>query len=66
MEDAIYFASEAAERAGIHVNTVRRATDRGLVSPRRDCNGWRIFSAEDVKKLAALYGRRVASQPQHP
>ena len=48
---------EVAEGAGVAIATVKRAEKRGLIEARRDCNGWRRFSADAVQKLRQLYAQ---------
>lgn len=46
---------EVANEVKIHIDTIRRAEKRGLISPLRDVNGWRRFSPAIVAKLKQLY-----------
>ena len=46
---------EVANEVKIHIDTIRRAEKRGLISPLRDVNGWRRFSPAIVAKLKKLY-----------
>ena len=48
--------SEIAEKVGLHPETIRRLEKRGVITPRRDVNGWRRYSPEIVEQLKALYG----------
>lgn len=43
--------SEAAKELEVHPDTVRRYSRRGLIRTFRDFRGWRLFRAEDVKRL---------------
>ena len=53
---------EVADGAELHVETVRRAEKRGLITSVRDINGWRRFSPEVIKKLRELYQRRDGNE----
>lgn len=44
-----------ARATGLHVNTIRRADRRGLITARRDVNGYRRFEPEAVEQLKRLY-----------
>lgn len=48
-----YRTTEAARRAGISRSTLLRWLGQGRVSlpVRRDRNGWRLFTAEDLERL---------------
>lgn len=48
---------EVAREAKIHPATIRRAEKRGLISSKRDVNGWRRYSPDVVDKLRNLYGK---------
>lgn len=45
---------EVAERAGLPAKTIRYYEEIGLISPRRDPNGYRSFSNRDLHRLAFL------------
>ena len=45
---------EAAEATGLPAKTIRYYEDLGLVSPRRDPNGYRHFAPNDLHRLAFL------------
>lgn len=47
---------EAAKRAGLCANTPRQLDRRGLLRPRRDWNGRRIYTVADVARLRELAG----------
>ncbi len=44
--------SQAAERTGLPVKTIRYYEEIGLVSPGRSTNGYRAFAQTDLHKLA--------------
>ncbi len=54
--------SEIAEKAGLHPETIRRLEKRGLISSKRDVNGWRNYSPEVLVKLKSLYVRGTEEQ----
>ena len=45
---------EVAEKVGLPAKTIRYYEDIGLVTPRRDTNGYRSFRDTDMHKLAFL------------
>ena len=45
---------QAAERCGLPVKTVRYYDEAGLVRPGRGGNGYRLYSSQDLHKLAFL------------
>jgi MerR family copper efflux transcriptional regulator len=45
---------DASKHAGLPAKTIRYYEDIGLVTPLRDTNGYRSFSASDIHKLAFL------------
>jgi Cu(I)-responsive transcriptional regulator len=50
---------DVAERAGLPAKTIRYYEDIGLVTPRRDPNGYRSFGERDVHKLTFLARARA-------
>ncbi len=46
--------SEASQEIGCHPSTLRNYEERGLFKPRRDRNGFRYFTEEDVRKLTEI------------
>ncbi len=46
---------EVAERVGIHPETIRRLERRGIITSKRDINGWRRYGPEVVETLKQLY-----------
>jgi DNA-binding transcriptional MerR regulator len=46
---------EVALELKLHVDTIKRCERRGLISPKRDCNGWRRFDDKTVETLKRLY-----------
>lgn len=51
--------SEVGKRAGLPPKTIRYYEDIGLISPRRDANGYRVFSDADLHRLAFLRRARM-------
>ncbi len=45
---------DVAARAGLPARTIRYYEGIGLIAPARDTNGYRVFSAPDLHKLAFL------------
>ena len=54
---------EVAKKVKIHIDTIKRAEKRGLISPQRDVNGWRRYSPDVVDKLKKLYAVSDSEQP---
>ncbi|MFD2741446.1 Cu(I)-responsive transcriptional regulator [Sulfitobacter aestuarii] len=50
---------EVAKRAGLPPKTIRYYEDIGLVTPRRDNNGYRAFRETDMHKLTFLARART-------
>lgn len=51
--------SEVGKRAGLPPKTIRFYEEIGLILPRRDTNGYRIFSESDLHRLAFLRRARA-------
>ncbi|GHC16764.1 MULTISPECIES: Cu(I)-responsive transcriptional regulator [Gemmobacter] len=45
---------EVATRAGLPVKTIRYYEEIGLIAPRRQANGYRVFAETDLHKLAFI------------
>ena len=56
--------SEIAEKAGLHPETIRRLEKRGVITAKRDVNGWRHYSPEILDKLKKLYVRGDGQPPE--
>ncbi len=52
--------SELAEAVGLHPETLRRLERRGLITSRRDVNGWRRYDPDTVEKVRSLYSHKEA------
>ncbi len=50
-----FLIHEAAEAANLCCETLRRLEKRGVISSRRDRNGWRRFDSGTIEKLRSLY-----------
>jgi MerR family transcriptional regulator/heat shock protein HspR len=59
-EEAVYIISVAAERAGIHPQTLRIYERRGLISPYRTPGGTRRYSDADLDRLEAIQALTAA------
>ncbi len=51
--------SEVGKRAGLPPKTIRFYEEIGLILPRRDTNGYRLFSEADLHRLAFLRRARA-------
>jgi DNA-binding transcriptional MerR regulator len=49
--------SKLAEKTELHPETIRRLEKKGIITAKRDLNGWRHFSPEAVTKLRELYAK---------
>ena len=54
---------EVAKLTGLHIDTLRRLERRGLISPKRDVNGWRRYAPEIVEMLRGLYLKNPVKTP---
>ncbi len=52
-----------SETTGLPAKTIRYYEDIGLVTPQREANGYRVFSENDVHKLAFLARARSLGFP---
>lgn len=52
-----------SETTGLPAKTIRYYEDIGLVTPQREANGYRVFSDNDVHKLAFLARARSLGFP---
>src|ERR671929_374463 len=50
----VYMISVAAERAGMHPQTLRIYESRGLIEPKRSPKNTRLYSQEDVDRLRRI------------
>jgi len=46
---------EAAQKVGVHENTIRNLERLGLIHPRRTLTGHRIFDEEILAKIKEIY-----------
>lgn len=58
MSKKTFYIHEVAEATGKHENTIRRFIKRGLIpEPKKEWNGWRVFSEQDVERIKKLIGQ---------
>jgi MerR family copper efflux transcriptional regulator len=57
--------SEVGKRAGLPPKTIRFYEEIGLILPRRDTNGYRIFAEADLHRLAFLRRARALGFSVH-
>lgn len=56
-EGQTYTTEEAAEKLGISKSTILRWLKQGRIDEvRRDRNGWRVFTASDLKEIRKKVG----------
>jgi MerR family transcriptional regulator/heat shock protein HspR len=53
-EQRFIMIGKAAEIAGVHIQTLRIYERRGLLTPKRSAGGTRLYSIEDVQRLARI------------
>jgi len=54
--------AQADQQLGISPTTLKRLEKRGLIYPRKDCNGQRRYTIDDIQRIRALY-YPAASEP---
>jgi DNA-binding transcriptional MerR regulator len=47
--------AQAAQQVGLSISTMKRLEQRGLIHPRKDRNGQRRYTDQDIATLRALY-----------
>jgi DNA-binding transcriptional MerR regulator len=60
---------DLAERAGVTVRAVRYYESRGLITPRRETNGYRAYDDADVdvvREVRALLSLGMTAEETHP
>src|SRR3954469_12762965 len=60
---------DLAERAGVTVRAVRYYESRGLITPRREANGYRAYDDADVhvvREVRALLSLGMTAEQTHP
>jgi DNA-binding transcriptional MerR regulator len=60
---------DLADRAGVTVRAVRYYESRGLVTPRREANGYRAYDEADVgvvREVRALLSLGMTAEETHP
>lgn len=50
---------EAARRAKVAPNTLLHMEERGLITPRRDARGWRVYTKADIDAARSLLHTRL-------
>ncbi len=55
--------AEVAARAGVSARSLRHYEDQGLLTPRRDDRGWRIFDDQDLARAQEIRGLLQAGLP---
>lgn len=48
----LFGPAEAARRLGVSIKALRLHERHGLIRPRRDGKGWRVYTEEDLDRLA--------------
>lgn len=55
---------EAAVVIGVHANSLLNWERRGLLKPRRDANGWRVYSRADLARAMAIAAKvEITAEP---
>lgn len=53
-----YYIHEVSELTGKHPTTIRRYIERGFIpAPKREWNGFRIFTQEHIDRIRRLTGQ---------
>ena len=47
--------TQAAQLLGLSISTLKRLEKRGLIRPRKDRNGQRRYTIDDIQAIQALY-----------
>jgi DNA-binding transcriptional MerR regulator len=47
----MFYISRAARKLKVHPNTIRNVEQKGLISIKRDRNGFRIFDEDDIAAI---------------
>jgi hypothetical protein len=62
----LFRVSQVARELGISVDWLRRSDGRvGIPKARRDMNGWRIYTEEDIAALRAVLSPGLPGEPRH-
>jgi len=54
MNNEKVYRKRAAKVIGVHPLTLIRWEERGLVKPKRDYNGWRVYPLKEVLRLREM------------
>ena len=47
--------TQAAQQVGLSISTLKRLEKRGLIHPRKDRNGQRRYTIDDIQRIRELY-----------
>jgi DNA-binding transcriptional MerR regulator len=47
--------TQAAQQVGLSISTLKRLEKRGLIHPRKDRNGQRRYTIDDIQEIQVLY-----------
>jgi len=53
-DDDLYFISTAAERLGMHPQTLRKYERLGLIRPSRTVGSMRLYAAEELERVRVI------------
>jgi len=53
-DDDLYFISTAAERLGMHPQTLRKYERLGLIRPSRTVGSMRLYASEELERLRVI------------
>lgn len=63
LQDELYSIGELAKQSGVGTRTLRHYESLGLLSPKRQANGYRAYDARDAKKLAQILAMKLCGLP---
>jgi DNA-binding transcriptional MerR regulator len=66
MDMTLFTTGTLARAAGISVESIRNLERKGVLAPRRDATGRRIFTISDLRRISVYRRRHVASQKVGP
>lgn len=59
MTKKYFTSSQAAKLIGRSVQTIQIWEAEGLITPKRDDRGWRIFSRDDIEKMEYIKQQKL-------
>jgi hypothetical protein len=59
----MYSRTEAARLVGCHPNSLLLWEQRGLLSPKRDWRGWRVYGRDDLARAMAVAAHLPLAEP---